>query len=215
MELKDFNIIKSYEPIRDKTRHLSEKHIAICPKCDNEFVLIVSDRKINNKSGVCKSCTSKKLFTLEDKRLYRIWHSIKQRTNAKDGKEFIVYKSKNITMCNEWLKDFEIFKQWSLANGYANNLSIDRIKNDEGYNPNNCRWTTQLIQNRNQRKLRSNNKSGYRGVSFRKDTNKWACEITVNYKKFSLGCYTCRLQAAYAYDKYVTDNNLEHTKNFS
>lgn len=214
MELKDFNIVKSYEQYKDKYRHSIQKHISICPKCKNEFVLIVRDNIINNKSGTCKGCVSRKLITEDDKRLYRIWHSIKQRTDSNKGKDFIVYKSKGIIVCNEWLQSFENFKMWALDNGYNNNLSIDRKNNNKGYNPDNCRWVTQTVQNRNQRKLRSTNTSGYRGVSFRKDTKKWSCEITVNYKKIRLGSFNCRLEASYAYDDYITKNNLEHTKNF-
>jgi hypothetical protein len=52
-------------------------------------------------------------------------------------------------VCNEWKKDYEAFHAWSMANGYQDNLTIDRQDNDFGYNPENCRWTTMLVQANN------------------------------------------------------------------
>ena len=51
------------------------------------------------------------------------------------------------------------FYNWSLNNGYKDNLSIDRINNNLGYSPDNCRWATQEIQSRNTRRIRENNSS--------------------------------------------------------
>ena len=55
-------------------------------------------------------------------------------------------------MCNEW-KDFIVFKEWALNNGYEEHLKIDRINNDGNYEPNNCRWVNRTVQNRNKRKI--------------------------------------------------------------
>lgn len=45
--------------------------------------------------------------------------------------------------------DFEAFKAWSIDNGYADNLSLDRIDYEGGYWPDNCRWATNRVQSRN------------------------------------------------------------------
>lgn len=97
---------------------------------------------------------------------------------------------------------------------YESNLTIDRKDNDKGYGPDNCRWVTQEIQSRNTRRIRENNTSGYRGVSFKKAINKFQCRINVDKKQIYLGVYDSAIEAALTYDKYVVDNNLEHTKNF-
>lgn len=54
-------------------------------------------------------------------------------------------------MCDEWLNDFQAFYDWSIVNGYNDNLTLDRIDNNGNYEPNNCRWVTQTQQSRNRR----------------------------------------------------------------
>jgi hypothetical protein len=58
------------------------------------------------------------------------------------------YHEKGIRVCEEW-DSYEAFRDWSLANGYAAGLTIDRRDNDKGYSPDNCRWVTQADNLRN------------------------------------------------------------------
>jgi hypothetical protein len=59
--------------------------------------------------------------------------------------------ARGIRVCAEWQK-FEAFRDWALINGYAADLSIDRIDGDAGYEPGNCRWATPSAQRTNRRK---------------------------------------------------------------
>ena len=52
-------------------------------------------------------------------------------------------------MCEEWTNDFMVFRTWAIANGYAEDLTIDRINVNGNYEPSNCRWVTVAEQNRN------------------------------------------------------------------
>jgi hypothetical protein len=77
-------------------------------------------------------------------KLYSVWKQMKRRVKTRS-----VYIHKNITICEEWINDYQAFKDWALSNGYAEGLQIDRIKNDLGYFPGNCRWVTNIINSNN------------------------------------------------------------------
>jgi len=93
----------------------------------------------------------KQLFTTHGQtktRLYRIWKAMHTRCTNKNILNAKSYSGKNITFCEEW-RLFETFKTWADANGYDDSLSIDRIDNNKGYSPDNCRWATALQQSIN------------------------------------------------------------------
>ena len=74
-------------------------------------------------------------------RLYHIWCGMRQRCNNPNHHAWNLYGGKGVKLCDEW-NDYPTFKAWALANGYADNLSIDRIDPSKGYCPENCRWLT-------------------------------------------------------------------------
>lgn len=87
-------------------------------------------------------------------RLYRIWKNIKSRCYNPNVLSYKDYGARGITMCPDWLCSFQAFYTWALANGYADDLTIDRINVDGRYSPDNCRWVTRAEQNRNTRKTK-------------------------------------------------------------
>lgn len=113
--------------------------------------------------------------SLSNHKVYQAWANIVYRCTNKKDKYFKDYGERGITVCNEWKNDFMSFYNWSISNGYIDGLSIDRINNNENYEPDNCRWVNMQLQQRNTRVLRTTNTSGYRGVSL-KDKSKWDCK---------------------------------------
>ena len=182
-----------------------------CPMCKKLF----KTRKTNIKNGTstkCKSCAKTK-HNLTSHNIYRTWSGIKTRVFNKKHKNFINYGAKGITICDEWKNDFIAFYDWSMKNGYKEQLSIDRIDVNGNYEPSNCRWVSRDIQQQNTRKLSLKNTTGYRGIVFKKKSNNFVSKISVNNKRIHIGCFDTALEAAKAYDTYVTQNNLEHTIN--
>ena len=77
---------------------------------------------------------------------------MKDRCYNKHNKCFSLYGERGISICAEWLSDFNAFYSWAMTNGYNDSLTIDRINNDKCYCPENCRWVTQAEQCNNERR---------------------------------------------------------------
>jgi len=73
-------------------------------------------------------------------KIHNLWKYIHSRCKRSDPKT-TSYKTKGITVCDEW-KSSQAFIEWAESNGYQEGLQIDRINNDEGYSPDNCRFVT-------------------------------------------------------------------------
>lgn len=74
-------------------------------------------------------------------RLDIIHSNMIQRCSNPNNSFFYRYGGRGITVCPEW-RNRKVFKEWAVKNGYAEFLTLDRINNDWGYSPDNCRWVS-------------------------------------------------------------------------
>lgn len=81
-------------------------------------------------------------------KLYIIWAAMKDRVLNHNRPDSKWYSDKGIELYPEW-NSFIAFKEWAISSGYEEGLSIDRINNSLGYNPDNCRWIPLKDQNKN------------------------------------------------------------------
>lgn len=129
--------------------------------CDCGAEVIVSASHLNNcyvKSCGClrrdESRQRKTIHGHRYERAYGIWkHMLKRCYNQEDG-GYDYYGKRGIRVCDEWQNSYESFRDWSLANRYADDLSLDRIDNDGNYTPENCRWVDHYTQMNNTRRSR-------------------------------------------------------------
>lgn len=121
-------------------------------KCDCGNNVIVSSNHL--RTGHTKSCgciTNK--HGMFGTRIYKIWDSMKYRCFNKNHNQYHNYGGRGITVCDEWL-EFIPFYEWAMANGYSDNLTLDRKDVNGNYCPENCRWADDITQHNNTRKNR-------------------------------------------------------------
>ena len=125
-------------------------------------------------------------------RLNNIYDNMKQRCYNPKRDVYKYYGGRGITICEEWndrekvpsgkggtcSKGWLAFKKWALENGYAEDLTIDRIDTNKGYSPENCRWVSMKVQSNN---LRNNVRLTYKGRT--QTIHEWCEELNLNYER--------------------------------
>lgn len=189
-------------------------------KCDCGVKRTVVSQELRNGStkscGCLRSETTRVSHTVHGFRyhpVYDVWSNMKTRCLS-DNKN---YGGRGIKICNEWL-DITNFIKWAEENGWKQGLQIDRIDNDGNYCPENCRFVTSKENINNSRIIKSNNTSGYRGVSFNRRSNKYSAWIGGNDVVFDgksnkcLGLFNTPEEAAKARDRFIIEHNLPYRK---
>ena len=145
---QNLGIINSFELIRklEKNGNKGIYYLVKCLKCGNTKKMR-NDGIKNNKSCGCIKSNFKHGLGLKSK-IYFMWHDMKTRCYNKKSDRYNAYGKRGITVCDEWRKDYIIFYNWALKNGWKEGLQIDRIDNDGNYCPDNCRFVTNIVNSR-------------------------------------------------------------------
>ena len=164
--------------------------------------------------GVTKSCGClqkrvSRTHGLHNHRMYVTWINMLDRCYNPKFTRYKDYGGRGIKVCGEWL-DIKNFVDWvDNKSNWEEGLTLDRIDNDKGYSPDNCTFSTKTIQSINQRQ-KSNNTSGYVGVSWDAKVSKWRARVNMFKKEKHIGYYLTLEEAAQARDNYIIENNLPH-----
>lgn len=121
-------------------------------KCTCGAVKSVSGYNLRSNRSTSCGCLVKELMrinkpgikhglTRSNPRLYSIWQGMLNRCRRKKDVCYKAYGGRGISVCKEW-HQFPSFYKWAMANGYTDELTIDRINVDGDYEPANCQWIT-------------------------------------------------------------------------
>lgn len=156
--------------------------------CGNEKVVYGENltRNVTKSCGCLQKERASETKTVHgdtDSRLYGVWCAIKRRCFNEEDPAYHRYGGRGIIMCEEWKNDYSSFREWALNHGYDINAlrgecTIDRIDNDKGYYPDNCRWTDQKTQMSN---VSYNHYETYNGETH--TIAEWARKYNMPYSK--------------------------------
>ena len=194
----------------EKSKYRYKYGLYKCAYCGKEWETMVSNIKRGTKSCGCQKVNTLGIkHGLYNNRFYDTWNNIFKRCTNSKHKNYKNYGGRGIIICEEWL-DIKKFIAWAEStHPNIEGHTLDRIDNDKGYNPENCRWADKTTQSINQR-TKSNNTSGFVGIVWYKITSKWVAQITVNKIVIHLGYFKTIEEAVQARDNYIIENNLPH-----
>ena len=143
-------------------------------------------------------------------KLYSTWRNMLYRCENPKNRAYKYYGQRGITVCDEW-HDFLTFKKWVDENNLGDGFSIDRIDNNKGYSPENCRFASDKEQSNNRR---SNIEIEYQGELH--NLTEWSELLGFEYKRIHNRMY----KLGWSFEKAVSippdvkkRNKVERNKN--
>lgn len=134
------------------------KWVYVC-RCGTECTKVGADVTKDTKKGRVPSCgcitrqlqsAARVSHGMSRHPAYAVYRSMVDRCRLPSHQAWVNYGGRGITVCERWLRGFEVF--WSdMAEGYGPNVQLDRRDNSAGYSPENCRWVPAKVNANNKR----------------------------------------------------------------
>ena len=180
-----------------------------CQYCGKEF----EAQTYNVRNGHTLSCGClvgrAGIHLFYKHRFYATWVNILARCLNTSHRDYAGYGGRGITVCDEWL-DIATFIAWAEAtHPNISGVSIDRINNDKGYSPDNCRWADSTTHSIN-KTIPINNTSGLLGINWKTRDEVWVAQLSFQNKKKHIGQFKNIEDAILARNEYILANNLPH-----
>ncbi len=209
---------RNYIPEMFSTTNIPGQLMFTCKDCGEPTFCTTRNKRYYLK-GICTECKVSP-DSNKWKSLYARWFGMKARCYNPKNKNYEQYGGRGVTMCDEWLNDKETFFDWAKANGYREELDLDkdilsRELNIEPpiYSPATCMFVTSKHNSQATRKISASNTTGFRGVSYSQRDGFYYGVITVDKETIQLGRSKIPVELAMKYDNYVKTHNLMHTTN--
>lgn len=195
--LKGFKIVE-YFPAQNGS---NPKFRGICTNCGREIIRSKSGFLQENSRIRCVCNEAYSHHNQSHTRLYSIHQNMKRRCYNPNSDWWELYGGKGVRVCDEWLGKYGFinFRDWALSNGYADNLTIDRINSDGNYEPSNCRWATPKEQNFNTNRTLF---ATINGVT--KPMMEWCEEYGIAYQ-----CVRARLRRGWSIETAITTHKKQ------
>lgn len=157
------------------------RRVLVVCSCNLKTQKVVYLNGLRSKSTTSCGCiqkeatsAAKKIHGLRNHELYSTWWNMNERCKNPKVKQYPDYGGRGIKVCKEWQKiENFINDMWPT---YLKGLSVERIDNNKGYSPENCRWATKFDQSRN---MRSNRNLTFNGKT--QCVTDWCKELGLNY----------------------------------
>lgn len=133
-------------------------------------------------------------------KLYVVWCNMRNRCDCISNKEYKNYGGRGIKVCADWYS-FTAFRTWAFSSGYTEGLTIDRIDNDKGYYPENCRWITLKEQ--------ANNKTNNHYITYKGETKtlkQWSEILAIPYNCLRSRLNNCKYTVEKAFSNVSYKN---------